>query len=74
MLLNKLKSLYHKIDLSECAGKEDREQQLLLAHIHILIEGSKAEANKNAKKAQEYYQIADKLIQRQLDKFCKHCK
>jgi len=73
-LLNKLKLLYQHIDLSECAGKEDFEQERNLVRIHILIEGAKAEVEKNSKLAQEYYQLANRLIQKELDKFCKNCK
>jgi hypothetical protein len=74
LLLNKLRDLYNKIDLSECGGKEDRDLQFTLTRIHILIEGAKADAEKNTKRATEYYKLADKLIQKALDKICKHCK
>lgn len=74
MLLKKLRNLYNQLDLSECEGKEDRLRERMLAHVHILIEGAKAEADVNQKKAQRYYHLADKLITNMLDKFCKHCK
>jgi len=73
-LLKKLEELYNKIDLSECEGKEDKDQERLLSHIHILIEGAKAAVDKDAKKAQSYYKLADKLITKQLDRLCKKCK
>lgn len=74
MLTNKLKSLYNQIDLSECSGTDDKEMQSILVQIHILIEGAKAAVEKDSKKAQKYYQLADKLVQKALDKFCKNCK
>lgn len=74
LLLTKLQSLYDQIDLSECGDKEDKDLQNALVNIHVLIEGAKAAVNKDSKKAQKYYQLADKLIQKALDKFCKNCK
>lgn len=74
LLLNKLKSLYNKIDLSECAGKNDDLLKIGLVDIHILIEGAKAVVEKNSKMAEKYYRLADRLIQRQLDRLCKNCK
>lgn len=73
-LLNKLKELYRNIDLSECQSKEDKDLQSVLIRIHILIEGAKAEVDNNSKKSYDYYQTANKLIQKQLDKFYKNCK
>jgi hypothetical protein len=74
MLLKKLQMLYNELDLSECEGREDRLRERMLTHVHILIEGAKAAADVDCKKAQHYYQIADKLVTRMLDRFCKHCK
>lgn len=74
MLTNKLKSLYNNIDLSECAGTDDKDLQNTLVQIHVLIEGAKAAVEKDSRKAQRYYQLADKLVQKALDKFCKNCK
>lgn len=74
MLINKLKTLYNKIDLSECAGTDNKELQKLLVQIHVLIEGAKAAVENDSKKAQTYYRLADKLVQKALDKFCKNCK
>lgn len=74
MLINKLKSLYNKVDLSECAGTDNKDLQAALVQIHVLIEGAKAAVEKDSRKAQKYYQLADKLIQKALDKFCKNCK
>lgn len=78
LLLTKLEKLYNNIDLSECGTKEDKELQDNLVQIHILIEGAKAAGKVNStassKQAQKYYQLADKLIQKSLDKFCKNCK
>jgi hypothetical protein len=74
LLLKKLQELYNKVDISECAGKEDKDLQSSLVQIHILIEGAKAAVETDSKKAHKYYQLADKLVQRLLDKFCKNCK
>lgn len=73
-LLKKLEVLYNQVDLRDCAGKEDRDLETAFVKIDLLIQGSKAAVEKNPKLAQEYYQLADKLIQKQLDKFCKNCK
>lgn len=74
LLNEKLALLHSKIDLSDCDTKDDKDLEKDLFRIYSLIEGAKAVVNINAKKAQSYYQIADKMIQKLLDKFCKNCK
>lgn len=73
-LLNKLAQVYNKIDLSECQSKDDKELQADLVHIHALIEGAKLIVNLDSRKAYDNYQLANKLIDKILDKFCKNCK
>ena len=72
-LLKKLEEVYNKIDLSDCSTKEDRVIQFDLVRIHILIEGAKAVVNKNSKKAFDNYQLANKLVDKLINKFCKNC-
>lgn len=73
LLLNKLKSLYQKLDLTECNSKEAAKIDRELTRIHVLIEGARAEANNDPEKASDYYNLADRMIQKQLDKLCKSC-
>lgn len=73
-LMEKLHKLYNEIDMSECKSKDDKDLQTDLIQVHALIEGSKAIVNQSVKKSQEYYQLADRILSRQLDRFCKHCK
>lgn len=73
-LLKKVTTLYENIDLNNIDTQEDRNLETALIHIHMLIEGGKAVANKDAKKASDNYNLADRLVQKQLDKICKHCK
>jgi hypothetical protein len=72
-LNQKIALLHSKIDLADCHIKDDVELQKELFRIYSLIEGAKAVVNYNSVKAQSYYQLADKLVQKQLDKICKNC-
>jgi hypothetical protein len=72
-LIIKLNTLYTKIDLSVCQSKEDKQMHETLVHIHVLIEGARAEANANCRKAQSYYQLANELVNKLLDKYCLNC-
>lgn len=72
-LNEKLSSLHDKIDLADCDVKNNTELEKDLFKIYGLIEGAKVTVNLDHKKAQSYYQLADKLVQKQLDKICKNC-
>lgn len=74
LLNNRIEYLYERIDLQECHVKEDEALKKDLVEVHLLIEGAKSTANKNPEKASSYYKLADKLVGKLLDKFCKNCK
>lgn len=74
LLNEKLVILHDKIDLADCDTKENKDLEKDLFKIYSLMEGAKAVVNANVKKAQSYYQLADKLVQKLLDKFCKNCR
>lgn len=69
----KLADLYDQLEKEDCTRKEDKELQQQLAEIVVLIEGAKALANKNEKKATKFYQLADSLISSLLNDTCKTC-
>lgn len=73
LLNEKLTKLHDKIDLADCDIKTDKDIEKDLFKIYSLMEGAKAVVNVNIKKAQSYYQLADKITQKLLDKFCKNC-
>lgn len=73
-LLNKVKVLYRNIDFASLTYDRNKEMQDALLKIHVLIEGAKAAVEPHPNKAQEYYQLADRLVEKQLNKFCKNCK
>lgn len=73
-LLKKLELLFNEIELTDCSSKDDDELQKIIGKIYILIEGAKSVVNKDTNKAYEWYQLANKLVEKQLDKFCKNCK
>lgn len=66
----KLASLYDQIDTTDCSTKEDRIHEYNLVEVHALIEGAKAIVNKNEKKANSFYQLASKLIDKLSNKVC----
>jgi hypothetical protein len=74
-LVAKLNFLYNElsIDGCSCPTKTDAFIQSELTRIHILIEGAKAVVNIDSVKAYKYYQLADKMIEQLLKKFCKNC-
>lgn len=74
ILQQKISYLEDRINLADCRSKEDEELKSELLNIYILVEGSKNLANRNGKKAASYYQLADKLVSKLLNKFCKNCK
>lgn len=73
-LLNKVKVLYRNIDFASLTFERNKEMQDALLKIHVLIEGAKAAVEPHPTKAQEYYSLADRLVEKQLNKFCKNCK
>lgn len=74
LLQNKLAYLEDQIDLAGCEAQENKETKVELLNIYMLIEGAKNLANMNGKKAASYYQLADKMVSKLIDKFCKNCK
>lgn len=75
ILMGKLNRLYAHVQIDECScpTKEDVFIKERLAQVHILIEGAKAVVRVDENKASRYYQLADKLIDELLQKFCKNC-
>ena len=73
-LLNKLKVLYNNVDFASLTYDRNKEIQDAFLKINVLIEGAKAGVEKHSRKAQEYYTLADRLVEKQLNKFCKNCK
>lgn len=73
-LNEKISLLNSKIDLADCDVKDDIHLQKDLYYIYSLIEGAKSVVNIDPKKAQSYYQTADKLVDKLLNKFCKNCQ
>jgi hypothetical protein len=73
-LLKKIETVLNEIDLSESSSKEEDDFQVTLSRVYILIAGAKAAVNKDSNKAYGYYQLADKLVQKLINKFCKSCK
>lgn len=70
LLLRRLKELYKQLDLL----KEDINIDTTITRINILIKGAILGANDDPDKAVDYYKQASKLIEKELDKFCKLCK
>lgn len=73
-LNQKISQLNDKINLADCDVKDDAQLEKDLARIYVLVKGSQSVVNADPTKAQEYYRLADRMVQKLLDKFCKHCK
>ena len=73
LIEEKLSCLYSKWDVSDCATNDDRALISDLAEIHALIEGTKSVVYKNQKKANEFYKLAFKLIERVMCRLDKNC-
>lgn len=73
LIEEKLSCLYSKWDVSDCATREDRTLLYDLAEIHALIEGAKSIVYKNQKKANEFYTLASKLIDKIMCRLDKNC-
>lgn len=65
-----LAELHDRIDL---ISERDIQTEKTLAYINILIAGGEEVVNIDCKKSQEYYQTADQLVKKLLDKYCKNC-
>jgi len=74
LLKQKMAYLQDRIDLADCEVKEDSDLKSQILNVYVLLEGAKDVVNKNPKKAGQYYQLADKIVTKLLDKFCKNCK
>jgi hypothetical protein len=75
-LMSKLAQLYNEISLDGCScpDRVDAYIQKQLTRIHMLIEGSKGIVNIDSVKAFRYYQLANRLVDELLKKFCKNCR
>lgn len=75
LLQGKLNRLYThvSIDGCSCPTQTDVFIQKELTRIHILIEGAKSVVNIDSIKAFKYYNLANRLIDELLEKFCKNC-
>jgi hypothetical protein len=73
LIEQKLSSLYDQIEATDCSKKNDEAILSDLVEIHALIEGAKAVACRNEKKANDFYKLATALIDRILNKLCKTC-
>jgi hypothetical protein len=73
LIEQKLSELYDKLDSSCCDKKSDKELNQTIIEIHSLIEGSKSVVCKNVKKANSFYQLASKLLDRILCNIDKNC-
>jgi hypothetical protein len=70
-----LNDLYDQIDNPENITPDERIFEYKLVEIHTGIAGAQAEAEKNEKKANSYYRIAQKLISELSEGICnKNCK
>lgn len=74
LLKEKLAHLEDQIDLADCQVKDDENIKADLVNVYMLIEGAKNVVNRNPTKASKYYQLADKLVSKLIDKLCKNCK
>lgn len=74
LIRKRLADLYERLDAADCDHK-DKINPSDLVEINALIEGAEAVVSKNEKKANSFYQLADKLISKLSDSFCnKNCK
>jgi len=75
LLMNKLNTLYNHVEIDGCScpTQTDVFIQKQLTRIHILIEGAKSVVNIDSVKAFKYYNLASKMIDELLKKFCKNC-
>lgn len=71
---NKLKKLYENLDLQDAYIKSNTDLHRDLSYIHILIKGAQTVVENDMRKAYDNYQLADKLIDKALKKFCKNCR
>lgn len=73
LIERELAAIYSKLDASDCSVSEDKKIISSIVEIHALIEGAKAVANKSEKKANQFYQLAVKLIDDVSNRLCKTC-
>jgi hypothetical protein len=73
LIEKKLAELYEKLEATDCSKSSDNEILRSIVEIHALIEGAKLVVCHDESKANEFYQLADKLIDRATKKLCKNC-
>lgn len=73
LIEQRLSEVYEKLETTDCSKTQDGAIMRDIVEIHALIEGAKAVVCKNEKKANEFYQLASKLIDSVLQKLCKNC-
>lgn len=72
-LMVKLSQLNDEIDLADCSIKNDYQLESDLVKIYTLIEGSKSVVNVDSVKAKKYYDLANDMVQKYLNKFSINC-
>lgn len=70
----KLAEVYDRMEATDCSRSTDTLISVQLAEIVALAEGAKAIVDKSSKKATQFYQLADTMIDRILKDLCKNCK
>jgi hypothetical protein len=73
LIEKKLAEAYDKLDASDCSHQSDKDLQNSIVEIHALIEGAKIVVNKSEKKASSFYQLANSLLDKIVNKLCKNC-
>lgn len=73
LIENKLSDVYNQLEATDCSKKNDQEILNSLVEIHALIEGAKAVVCKNEKKANDFYSLANTLVDKINNKLCKTC-
>lgn len=72
LLEERLADVYEKLDIACDNDNNDVKKQVV--EIHSLIEGAKLIVNRDIHKANEFYQLASKLVEKLLCKLDKNCK
>lgn len=72
LIEQRLSEVYDLLKTEDCCGNMDSILKDIV-EVHALIEGAKAVVCKNENKANDFYQLANKLIDKILNKSCKSC-
>jgi len=75
LIEKELNDLYLQLESTDCSTKEDRIKSYSLVEIHTCITGAQAVVEKDEKKANSFYQTAQRLINELKEGICnKNCK